>query len=86
VITFTGKPNVPFYTKVPTASVWTNGSTGLKEFILGSLPSVVAAVRATIGQRLQHGKELHTLASIALESSASFIMSMVLFTEENRES
>jgi hypothetical protein len=86
VITFTGKPNVPYYTKVPTASVWTNGSTGLKEFILGSLPSVVAAVRATIDQRLQHGKELHTLARLALESSASFIMSMVSFTEENRES
>jgi hypothetical protein len=86
VITFTGKPNVPYYSKVPTASVWTNGSTGVKEFILGSLPSVVAAVRATIDQRLQHGKELHTLARLALESSASFIMSMVSFTEENRES
>ncbi len=43
-------------------------------------------MRATIDQRLQHGKELHTLARLALESSASFIMSMVSFIEENRES
>ncbi len=41
VITFTGKPNVPYYSKVPSASVWTNVSTGVKEFILGSLPSMV---------------------------------------------
>lgn len=86
VITFTGRQNATFYTKVASASVWTNGSTGTKEFILGSLAAVVNAVRATIDQRLPHGKELHTLARLALESSQTFIMSMVSFTEENRES
>jgi hypothetical protein len=35
---------------------------------------------------LPHGKELHTLARLALEASSSFIMCMVSFTEENRES
>jgi hypothetical protein len=85
-ITFTGRQNAPFYTKVPTVSVWTNGSTGTKEFILGNLAAVVSAVRANIDQRLPHGKELHTLARLALEASSSFILTMVSFTEENRES
>jgi hypothetical protein len=86
VITFTGRQNTTFYTRVPTASVWTNGSTGTKEFILGSLAAVVSAVRANIDQRLPHGKQLHTLARLALEASSSFIMTMISFTEENRES
>jgi hypothetical protein len=47
---------------------------------------VVEAVRATIDQRLPPGKELHTLVNLALESSAAFVMSMVWFIEENRES
>jgi hypothetical protein len=51
-----------------------------------NLSMVVEAVRATIDQRLPHGKELHTLANLALESSSSFVMSMVSFIEENRES
>jgi hypothetical protein len=84
-ITFTGR-NTSYFTKVPNASVWTNGSTGTKEFILGNLPMVVEAIRNTIDQRLPPGKELHTLANLALESSASFVMSMVSFIEENRES
>ena len=62
VITSTGRQNTTFYTRVPTASVWTNGSTGTKEFILGSLAAVVSAVWANIDQRLPHGKQLHTLA------------------------
>jgi hypothetical protein len=86
VITFTGRQNTTFYSRVPSASVWTNGSTGTKEFILGSLAAVVSAVRANIDQRLPHGKKLHTLARLALEASSSFIMTMVSFTEENRES
>jgi hypothetical protein len=86
VFTFTGKQNMSYYTKVPSVGVWTNGSSGTKEFILGSLAAVVSAVRANIDQRLPHGKELHTMARLCLESSASFIMSMVSFTEENRES
>jgi hypothetical protein len=77
VITFTGRQNTTFYSRVPSASVWTNGSTGTKEFILGSLAAVVSAVRANIDQRLPHGKTLHTLARLALEASSSFIMSMV---------
>jgi hypothetical protein len=86
IITFTGRQNTSYFTKVPSASVWTNGSTGTKEFILTNLSMVVEAVRATINQRLLPGKELHTLATLALESSSSFIMSMVSFIEENRES
>jgi hypothetical protein len=86
VITFAGRQNTTFYTKIPSTSVWTNGSTGTKEFILGSLPPVISAVRANINQRLPLGKELHTLARLALESSALFIMSIVSFTEENCES
>jgi hypothetical protein len=58
----------------------------MKEFIPTNLSMVVEAVRATIDQRLPHGKELHTLATLALESSSSFVMSMVSFVEENRES
>jgi hypothetical protein len=84
--TFTGRQNTSFYSKVPSAAVWTNGSTGTKEFILGNLAAVVSAVRANIDQRLPHGQSLHTLARLALESSSSFIMSIVSFTEENRES
>jgi hypothetical protein len=86
MITFTGRQNTSFYSKVTSASVWTNGSTGTKEFILTNLAAVVSAVRANIDQRLPHGKELHTLARLALEASSSFVMSMVSFTEENRES
>jgi hypothetical protein len=86
VITFTGKQNTTFYTRVPSASVWTNGSTGTKGFILGNLAAVVSAVRANIDQRLPQGKQLHILARLALEASSSFIMTMVSFTEENRES
>jgi hypothetical protein len=44
VITFTGRQNASFYSKVASASVWTNGSMGTKECILGSLSSVVNAV------------------------------------------
>jgi hypothetical protein len=86
VITFTGRQNTTFYSRVPSASMWTNGSTGTKEFILGSLAAVVSAVRANIDQRLPHGKTLHTLARLSSEASSSFIMFMVSFTEENRES
>jgi hypothetical protein len=86
VITFTGRQNMMFYFRVPSASVWMNGATGTKEFILGSLATVVSAVRANIDQRLPHGKTLHKLARLALEASSLFIMSMVSFTEENRES
>ena len=85
VFTFTGKQNMSYYTKVPSVGVWTNGSLGTKEFILGSLSAVVSAVRANIDQRLPHGKELHTMARLCLKSSASFIMAMVSFTEENRK-
>jgi hypothetical protein len=86
VIKFMGRQNTTLYSKVPSASVSTNGSTGMKEFILSNLAAVVSAVRANIDQRLLHGKELHTLARLALEASSSFVMSMVSFTEENRES
>jgi hypothetical protein len=88
VITFMGHQNTTFYTKVALASVWVwkNRSTVTKEFILESLSNVVSVVQANIDQQLPHGKELHTLARLALESSSSFIMSMVSFTEENRES
>jgi hypothetical protein len=83
MITFTGRQNTSFYSKVSSTSVWTNGSTGTKEFMLTNLAAVVSAVRANIDQRLPHGKELHTLARLALEASSSFVMSMVSFTEEN---
>ena len=87
VITFTGRQNTTFYTKVTLPSVWTNGSTGTKEFILGGLAAVVSAVQAKIDQRLLCGKELcHTLAWLALEAFSSFVMSMVSFTRENQES
>jgi hypothetical protein len=86
IITFTGRQHTSYFTKVPTVCVWTNGSTGTKEFILTNLAMVVEAVRDTIDQRLPHGQELHTLAKLALESSSSFVMSMVSFIEENRES
>jgi FtsZ-binding cell division protein ZapB len=86
IITFTGRQHTSYFTKVPSVCVWTNGSTGTKEFILTNLAMVVEAVRATIDQRLPAGKELHTLANLALESSSAFIMSMVSFIEENRES
>jgi hypothetical protein len=85
-ITFTGRQNNTFFSKVGTASVWTNGSTGTKEFILTNLAAVVSAVRANIDQRLPHGRKLHTLARLALEASASFVMCFVSFIEENRES
>jgi hypothetical protein len=86
VIMFTGRQNTSLYSKITMGAVWTNGSTGTKEFILGSLAAVVSTVGANIDQRLPNGKELHTLARLALESSSSFIMMMVSFTEENRES
>jgi hypothetical protein len=86
IITFTGRQHTSYFTKVPSVCVWTNGSTGTKEFILTNLAMVVEAVRATIDQRLPHGKDLHTLENLALESSSSFIMSMVSFIKENRES
>jgi hypothetical protein len=86
IITFTGRQHTSYFTKVCSACVWTNGSTGTKEFIMTNLAMVVEAVRATIDQRLPPGKELHTLANLALESSAAFVMSMVSFIEENRES
>jgi hypothetical protein len=86
LITFMGRQHTSYFTKVPSVCVWTNGSTGMKEFILANLSMVVGAVWATIDQRLPHGKELHTLATLALESSSSFVMSMVSFVEENRES
>jgi hypothetical protein len=86
IITFTGRQHTSYFTKVGSACVWTNGSTGTKEFIMTNLAMVVEAVRATIDQRLPPGKELHTLANLALESSAAFVMSMVSFIEENRES
>jgi hypothetical protein len=85
-ITFTSRQHASYFTKVPSVSVWTNGSSGTKEFIMTNLSMVVEAVRATIDQRLPHGKELHTLANLALESSSSFVMSMVSFIEEKRES
>jgi hypothetical protein len=48
---------------------------------------LVEPVRTTIQQCLPHGKDLHKLVNLALESSSSFIMvSMVLFIEANRES
>jgi hypothetical protein len=50
------------------------------------LAAVISVVQANIDQRLPHDKELQTLARLALEASSSFIMSMVSFTEENRES
>jgi hypothetical protein len=86
IITFTGRQHTSYFTKVGSACVWTNGTTGTKEFIMTNLAMVVEAVRATIDQRLPPGKELHTLANLALESSAAFVMSMVSFIEENRES
>jgi hypothetical protein len=86
IITFTGRQHSSYFTKVTSVGVWTKGSTGTKEFILTNLAMVVEAVRETIDQRLPHGKELHTLANLALESSSSFVMSMVSFIEENRES
>ena len=85
-ITFTGQQNNTFFSKVASALVWTNGSTGTKEFILTKLAAVVSAVRANIDQRLPHRQQLHTLAHLALEASASFIMCFVSFVEENCES
>jgi hypothetical protein len=85
-ITFTGRQNTTFFSKVSSAGVWTNGSTGTKEFILCNLAAVVSAVRANIDQRLPRGKQLHTLARLALEASSSFVMCFVSFMEENRES
>jgi hypothetical protein len=46
VITFTGYQNTIFYTKVASALVWTNGSTGTKEFILSSLAMMINAVQS----------------------------------------
>jgi hypothetical protein len=86
IFTFTGWQHTSYFTKVPNVCVWTNGLSGTKEFIMMNLVMVVEAVRATIDQSFPHGKELHTLARLALESSASFIMSMISFIEENRES
>jgi hypothetical protein len=86
IITFTGRHHTCYFTKVPTVCVWTNGLTGTKEFILTNLAMVVEAVRDTIDQRFPHGQQLHTLVKLALEYSSSFVMSMVSFTEENRES
>jgi hypothetical protein len=55
MITFTGHQNTMFYTKVASALVWTNGSTGINEFILGSLAVVVSTVlQANIDQCLPH--------------------------------
>jgi hypothetical protein len=43
-ITFIGCQNNTFFSKVGTVSVWTNGSTGTKEFILTNLAAIVSAV------------------------------------------
>jgi hypothetical protein len=50
LITFMGRQHTSYFTKVPNAGVWTNGSTETKEFILTNLSMVVEAVRATFGQ------------------------------------
>jgi hypothetical protein len=52
MITFTGRQKTSFYSKVTSAPVWTNGSTGTKEFILTNLAVVVSAVRTNINQCL----------------------------------
>jgi hypothetical protein len=83
-ITFMGHQNNTFFLKVATAFVWTNGSTGTKEFIMTK--AVVCAVQANIDQRLPHGQKLHTLAHLALEASASFVVCFVAFIEENCKS
>jgi hypothetical protein len=72
--------------KVAMVSVWTNGSTCMKELILINLAAVVSAVRANIDQCLPSGQKLHTLAGLAWEASASFVMCLVSYIKENHES